>query len=228
MTMIARPRPMAAANLRCRPAGPRHAAVWALLAISPRIRSRATDRLAADEPGAAAGGVAGAGGGVRAGPAILPVSDRLGARPRQCGGGGGRRGVALSWRRPCFQSVCVGWRQAEGAAYCRLPVDRSSRADLVAWAENVGWAVGWTEQLAALTEPRQTALAGAWGTVPRIMGVINVTPDSFSDGGLFLDPAAAIAEGRAMAAAGADILDIGGESTRPGRHPCRPRRKRAA
>ncbi|MEC7513858.1 MAG: dihydropteroate synthase, partial [Pseudomonadota bacterium] len=118
-----------------------------------------------------------------------------------------------------FQSVCVGWRQAEGAAYCRLPVDRSSRADLVAWAENVGWAVGWTEQLAALTEPRQTALAGAWGMVPRIMGVINVTPDSFSDGGFFLDPVAAIAEGRAMATAGADILDIGGESTRPGAAP---------
>ena len=118
-----------------------------------------------------------------------------------------------------FQSVCVGWRQAEGAAYCRLPVDRSSRADLVAWAENVGWVVGWTEQLAALTEPRQTALAGAWGTVPRIMGVINVTPDSFSDGGFFLDPVAAIAEGRAMATAGADILDIGGESTRPGAAP---------
>jgi dihydropteroate synthase len=48
------------------------------------------------------------------------------------------------------------------------------------------------------------------------MGVVNVTPDSFSDGGLFLDPEAAIAHGRELAAQGADILDVGGESTRPG------------
>ena len=50
----------------------------------------------------------------------------------------------------------------------------------------------------------------------RIMGIVNVTPDSFSDGGLFLDAAAAIAHGRELAAQGADILDVGGESTRPG------------
>jgi dihydropteroate synthase len=48
------------------------------------------------------------------------------------------------------------------------------------------------------------------------MGVVNVTPDSFSDGGLYFDPEAAIAHGRELAAAGADILDVGGESTRPG------------
>lgn len=48
------------------------------------------------------------------------------------------------------------------------------------------------------------------------MGVLNVTPDSFSDGGLWLDPQAAVAHGRAMVAEGADIVDVGGESTRPG------------
>ena len=48
------------------------------------------------------------------------------------------------------------------------------------------------------------------------MGVVNVTPDSFSDGGEFLDSGAAIAHGRRLAADGADILDVGGESTRPG------------
>ena len=48
------------------------------------------------------------------------------------------------------------------------------------------------------------------------MGIVNVTPDSFSDGGAYLRPEAAIAHGLALAAAGADILDIGGESTRPG------------
>jgi dihydropteroate synthase len=48
------------------------------------------------------------------------------------------------------------------------------------------------------------------------MGVLNVTPDSFSDGGCFSDPAVAIAHGLAMHAAGADYVDVGGESTRPG------------
>lgn len=48
-----------------------------------------------------------------------------------------------------------------------------------------------------------------------VMGVLNVTPDSFSDGGRFLDPAAAITQARRMAEDGADILDIGAESTRP-------------
>jgi dihydropteroate synthase len=50
----------------------------------------------------------------------------------------------------------------------------------------------------------------------RVMGIVNVTPDSFSDGGEFFDPERAIARGRELAADGADILDIGGESTRPG------------
>jgi dihydropteroate synthase len=50
----------------------------------------------------------------------------------------------------------------------------------------------------------------------RVMGIVNVTPDSFSDGGEFLDPERAIAHGRDLAADGADVLDIGGESTRPG------------
>ncbi|MBN8261511.1 MAG: dihydropteroate synthase [Xanthomonadales bacterium] len=51
---------------------------------------------------------------------------------------------------------------------------------------------------------------------PRVMGIVNVTPDSFSDGGEHFDPGAAIAHGLALAAEGADILDVGGESTRPG------------
>jgi dihydropteroate synthase len=51
---------------------------------------------------------------------------------------------------------------------------------------------------------------------PSVMGVVNVTPDSFSDGGAFLDPEAAVAEARAQHAAGAAIVDVGGESTRPG------------
>jgi dihydropteroate synthase len=54
---------------------------------------------------------------------------------------------------------------------------------------------------------------------PLIMGVVNVTPDSFSDGGLFLDADAAVQHGRQLAGEGADILDVGGESTRPGAEP---------
>jgi dihydropteroate synthase len=63
----------------------------------------------------------------------------------------------------------------------------------------------------------------AWSEVcgarPAVMGVVNVTPDSFSDGGRFLDPAAAVAHGLELVAAGADVLDVGGESTRPGAEP---------
>jgi len=54
---------------------------------------------------------------------------------------------------------------------------------------------------------------------PAVMGVLNVTPDSFSDGGKFLDIAAAVAHGQRMAEEGAHIIDVGGESTRPGADP---------
>src|SRR3954466_10056517 len=54
---------------------------------------------------------------------------------------------------------------------------------------------------------------------PLVMGVVNVTPDSFSDGGLYLSADAAIAHGEELAGEGADIIDVGGESTRPGADP---------
>lgn len=66
-----------------------------------------------------------------------------------------------------------------------------------------------------LTRPRLD-IAGMAMDTPRIMGILNVTPDSFSDGGLFDDPATALSHAQAMQTAGADIIDIGGESTRPG------------
>ncbi|WP_099827184.1 dihydropteroate synthase [Oceaniglobus indicus] len=66
-----------------------------------------------------------------------------------------------------------------------------------------------------LTAPRP-AIGGLDMARPNLMGILNTTPDSFSDGGQFHDPAAALAQARRMIAAGADILDIGGESTRPG------------
>lgn len=69
-----------------------------------------------------------------------------------------------------------------------------------------------------LTAPRPD-LAGLALDRPRVMGILNVTPDSFSDGGRFLAPEAALEQARRLVAEGADILDIGGESTRPGAHP---------
>ena len=76
--------------------------------------------------------------------------------------------------------------------------------------------------LEAIAAERAPLLPGLPAERPLVMGVINVTPDSFSDGGLFLAAEAAIAEGEAMRAAGADILDVGGESTRPGAEPVPP------
>ncbi len=67
----------------------------------------------------------------------------------------------------------------------------------------------------ALWTPRAPIL-GMTLDRPRLMGIVNVTPDSFSDGGQFHDREAAVAHAMAMAGQGADILDIGGESTRPG------------
>lgn len=57
------------------------------------------------------------------------------------------------------------------------------------------------------------------GQRPVIMGIVNVTPDSFSDGGLFISAEAALAQARKLAAEGADIVDVGAESTRPGHTP---------
>ncbi len=58
-----------------------------------------------------------------------------------------------------------------------------------------------------------------WGERPLIMGIVNVTPDSFYDGGRFIEPEAAVAQAVRLVAEGADILDIGAESTRPGASP---------
>ena len=60
------------------------------------------------------------------------------------------------------------------------------------------------------------------GAGPLVMGILNVTPDSFSDGGRYFDPAAAVTRGRQLAQEGAALLDVGGESTRPGSAPVEP------
>jgi dihydropteroate synthase len=72
--------------------------------------------------------------------------------------------------------------------------------------------------LARITAPR-APVGGLAIDEPRIMGVVNVTPDSFSDGGLYDTTEAAVVRGATLVAEGADILDVGGESTRPGSDP---------
>jgi dihydropteroate synthase len=83
-----------------------------------------------------------------------------------------------------------------------------------AGADSVGSSVGGAEPAGAVG-----AELPARGGVFRLMGVVNVTPDSFSDGGLYLDPGAAIEHAVELAGEGAAILDVGGESTRPGADP---------
>ncbi|GHE03152.1 dihydropteroate synthase [Allgaiera indica] len=72
------------------------------------------------------------------------------------------------------------------------------------------------EEVAARLSAPRAPLAGLAMDRPRVMGILNVTPDSFSDGGRYEAPEAGLAHASAMRAAGAEILDIGGESTRPG------------
>jgi dihydropteroate synthase len=87
-----------------------------------------------------------------------------------------------------------------------------------ATAEGGATAAAVAQQMYALSLPR-AAVAGLSMDRPRLMGVVNVTPDSFYDGGRLPTSDAAVAHGRALRDAGADILDIGGESTRPGSDP---------
>jgi D-xylose transport system substrate-binding protein len=79
----------------------------------------------------------------------------------------------------------------------------------------------WQDAVLALSRPA-SAFAGLPTDRPLVMGILNVTPDSFSDGGRHADHARAIQAGHEMLEAGADLLDIGGESTRPGATPVPP------
>ncbi len=112
-------------------------------------------------------------------------------------------------------------------AFSALEVFVRDRGEITAAVAPLAEAAAWADALdrpaaghvAALLERLSAPRAPVLGVPmdrPSIMGVINVTPDSFSDGGDFAEADAAVAEGRALAAAGAAILDVGGESTRPG------------
>jgi dihydropteroate synthase len=128
-------------------------------------------------------------------------------------------GLPLAGGNAAFTLVELLARRRDGAIETALaPLPR-----LRVWAEAGG------PPLAAHVAARLEALGAkrpAWAGFaldqPIVMGIVNVTPDSFSDGGAFADPARAIAHGRALLDAGADIIDIGGESTRPGAEPVSP------
>ena len=94
---------------------------------------------------------------------------------------------------------------------------RLQHAVLARWAEKN--APGAAHEIAALSArlgARRGPVCGLSLDRPRLMGILNVTPDSFSDGGDHASHADAVSHGRAMADAGADLIDVGGESTRPG------------
>jgi dihydropteroate synthase len=110
-----------------------------------------------------------------------------------------------------------------GPDRCLISVT-SSIAELDVWIAGVGarFAQRVREQMALLSAPRPP-WAGFNLDRPLVMGVLNVTPDSFSDGGQWFDTERAVAHGRALLKAGADIIDVGGESTRPGAGELHPR-----
>ena len=96
-------------------------------------------------------------------------------------------------------------------------------SDVSIWSQKAGLAKEMERLLDDISRPRLPLaglpITGQSAHRPLIMGVVNVTPDSFSDGGDHESPQAAIQYGKKLLAAGADLLDIGGESTRPGAEP---------
>lgn len=116
------------------------------------------------------------------------------------------------------------WTRAEE----RAAAHRAPRAAILRWAERQPQAVARRiEMLLGRIDTPAPLPFGAPEERPLLMGVVNVTPDSFSDGGAHDDPARAVAHGQALAAAGAQVLDVGGESTRPGATAVDPREERA-
>ena len=117
----------------------------------------------------------------------------------------GEHGLAGGWAR--FTDMDVVQRHADGGySICRMGLD-----DLLQAADDRNLASAVMDRLLAPRDP----FAGLSMTAPRLMGILNVTPDSFSDGGRHNAPVRAIAAARAMQDAGAAIIDIGGESTCP-------------
>ncbi len=108
--------------------------------------------------------------------------------------------------------MAVGLRPDRRPACVTAPI-----VEFEVWLQGAGarFAQRAQEQIQMLSKSRRP-WAGLALDHPLVMGVLNVTPDSFSDGGQWFEPESAIAQGRALLESGADIIDVGGESTRPG------------
>ncbi|MCH2394780.1 dihydropteroate synthase [Oceanibaculum sp.] len=119
--------------------------------------------------------------------------------------------IRLAGAARAFSLADLYLRRADG----RITAIAATPLQLRDWAADEGLTDKVEAWFARLSMPRPD-FAGLAMDRPQIMGVVNVTPDSFSDGGDFLDPDRAIRQAQALAEAGASILDIGGESTRPG------------
>lgn len=110
----------------------------------------------------------------------------------------GARETALLGSAPRLRETAHRWGCAEGSDLVQA-LDRFETAErTLRWADGGTWSLG---------------------SRTRIMGIVNVTPDSFSDGGRFVDPADAADRAEQLVAEGAEIVDVGGESTRPGARP---------
>ena len=154
-------------------------------------------------------------------PSRLAASEKLYLRPVAL-----LRGDAAG--RACAAGVALPLA-AGGIAFAAVEVVVRGEAAIAAWLA-IAALDDWRRRLDAASDARVGALldrltgarppfAGVAMAGPHLMGVVNVTPDSFSDGGRFADADAAIAHGLALAKAGAAILDVGGESTRPAAEP---------
>ncbi len=148
----------------------------------------------------------------------LPAGTTIALRPDPILWPGPVGGSPLAGGPGGFETVEVLIREPGKRAHptsLRAPI-----ATLRHWAAEQGGDVQASvfAALDRLSAPR-AAFADIAKPRPLIMGIVNVTPDSFSDGGDYADPTAAIARGKALIEAGVDLIDIGGESTRPGSDP---------
>ncbi len=141
---------------------------------------------------------------------------RLYLRPVALVSGPAEAALPLAGGPMAFMAVEASVRRGDDIRRHVLALD-----DLRCWAEGRGAGDMLAQRLDRLSRPRRH-FAGLALDRPLLMGVVNVTPDSFSDGGDFADPAQAIARGVALLESGADIVDVGGESTRPGSEPVSP------
>ena len=136
--------------------------------------------------------------------------------------------AAPTWVRPVIGAaddtavpIAAGWATAHRFDVVtrnsddHYQITRMSEDAVIEQADDRNKAAAWLDQVYA----KRPKFAGLDMSKPHLMGVINTTPDSFSDGGAHLAPAKAIARGMAMWQVGASIIDIGGESTRPGAVP---------